>query len=162
MPPRLCCPVGPAQSTHTPAFDFLHVAQHHCLGSMLVFQSFFQEVVTRSRRPSFVLIQEPPLVGQVILLFGVFACFHPPLVLGRPRVATDVNSMVARGLLVFSVPASSPLFMEVTLSSPSNICTVSQKMLRILNVYNPHGPRPPQHCGWHPNTCFPSARLRGW
>ena len=102
-----------------------------------MFQLFFQEVVTRSRRPSFVLIQEPPLVRGVVPSFSGFTSFHPPLSLGRPRVATYVDSTVARGLEVSSAPATSPLLIEVILSSPSGICDPSQKALRIINVYNP-------------------------
>ena len=104
---------------------------------MLVFQLFFQEVVTSMRRPSFVLIQEPPLVCGIVTSFSGFMCFHCPLSLGRLRVATYVDTTVARGLEVSSAPATSPLLMEVVLSSPSGICTPSQKALRIINIYNP-------------------------
>ena len=102
-----------------------------------MFQLFFQEIATSSRRPAFVLIQEPPLVRGTVPSFSGFTCFHPPLPLGRPRVATYVDSSLARGLAVASAPTRSPLVMEVALSSPSGICTPSQKTLRVINVYNP-------------------------
>ena len=137
MPHVLPCPAGPARRAGTHAFDFLYVAQHNCLGSLLVFQLFFQDAGTSSRRPTFVLIQEPPLVRGAIPSFGGYVCFHPPLSLGRPRVATYVDSAVARGLTVASTPSPSPLLMEVTLSSPSGICTSAQTSLRVVNVYNP-------------------------
>ena len=82
------CPVGPAHGADTPIFDYLFVGQHNCLGSLLVFQSFVQEVVTSWHRPTFVLIQEPPLVCGIIPFFGGFTCFYHWLSLGRPRVAT--------------------------------------------------------------------------
>ena len=131
------CPAGPPRSAGSQAFDILHVAQHNCLGSLLVFQLFFQGAVTGPRRPTFVLVQEPPLVRGSIPSFSGYTCFHPPLSLGRPRVATYVVSTVARGLVVASSPALSPLLIEVTLSSPSGICTPSQKAVRVINVYNP-------------------------
>ena len=56
-----------------------------------MFQLFFQDAVTSSRRPTFVLIQEPPLVRGSIPSFGGYVCFHPPLSLGRPHVATYVD-----------------------------------------------------------------------
>ena len=102
-----------------------------------MFQLFFQGLVTGTRRPSFVLIQELPLVRGVIPSFGGFTCFHPPLSLGRPRVATYVDSAVARVLSVSSLPAVSPLLMEVGLAATSGICIPSQKALRVINVYNP-------------------------
>ena len=102
-----------------------------------MFQLFFQDAVTGPRRPTFVLIQEPPLVRGSIPSFSGYVCFHPPLSLGHPRVATYVDSSVARGLTVTSVPTFSPLLIEVLLSSPSGICTASQKTLRIINIYNP-------------------------
>ena len=102
-----------------------------------MFQLFFQEVVTSSRRPAFVLIQEPPLVRGSVPSFSGYTCFHPPLSLGQPRVATYVDTVVARGLAVSSAPATSPLLMEVLLSSPLGICTPSQRALRVINVYNP-------------------------
>ena len=68
--------------------------------------------------------------------FSGFKCFHPPWCLGQPRVATYVDSTVARGLEVSSTTATSSLLMEVVLSSPSGICTPSQKVLRIINIYN--------------------------
>ena len=130
------CLAGPARCAGAHPFDFLHVAQHNCLGSLLVFQLFFQDAVTSSRRPTCVLIQEPPLVRGSVPSFSGYISFHPPLSLGRPRVATYVDSAVARGLTVASRPAPSPLLVEVTLSSPLGICTTSQKALRIINVYN--------------------------
>ena len=133
----LRCPVGPALGASSPACDFLHVSQHNCLGSLLVFQLFFQGAVSGTRRPTFVLVQEPPLVRGSVPSFSGYVCFHPPFSLGRPRVATYVESAVARGLTVAAAPAPSPLLMEVTFSSPSGICTSSQKTLRIINVYNP-------------------------
>ena len=102
-----------------------------------MFQGFFQEVVTSSHRPSFGLIQEPPLVRGVAPSFSGFICFNTPLSLDRPRVATYVDSVVARGLTVSSASATSPLFTEVILASPSGICNPSQRTLRVINIYNP-------------------------
>ena len=155
MPHTLRCPVGLTPSAGSPAFDFLHIAQHNCLGSLLVFQLFFQELVTSSRRPSFVLIKEPPLRRGAVRSFGGFTCFHPPLSLGRPRMATYVDSAVARGLSVSSVPTTSPLVIEVVLSSPSCICTPAQSTLRVINVYNPPRPQPPWPHGSTPPISFP-------
>ena len=66
-----------------------------------------------------------------------------------------VDSTVARGLTVASTPTRSPLLIEVTLSSPSGICTSSQKALRIINIYNP--PRAAASTAPHhtPSDTFP-------
>ena len=120
-----------------------------------MFQSLLQEVVTSSRRLSFVLIQEPPLVRGVVPSFGGFTYFHRPLSLGHARVATYVESSVARGLAVSSAPATSPLMMKVVLSSHSGICVPPQKTLRIINIYNP--PRNAASTAQHftPSDIFP-------
>ena len=136
MPRTLRCPAGPLQSGGNPPFDFLHVAQYNCIGSLIVFQSFFQDMVTKPHRPSFVLIQEPPLVRGTVPSFTGFTCFCPPLPLGNPRVATYIDSTVARGLTVVATPPTSSLIIEVTLSSSLGICMPSQKVLRLINVYN--------------------------
>ena len=124
-----------------------------------MFQLFFQGAVTSSRRPTFVLVQEPPLVRGSIPSFSGYVCFHPPLSLGRPRVASYVDSTVARGLVVASSPSPSPLLVEVTLSSPSGICTPSQKALRVINVYNP--PRAAASTAVHltPPDVFPHGTI---
>ena len=70
-------------------------------------------------------------------------------------MATYVDSAVARGLMVSSVPAPSPLLVEVLLSSPSGICTPSEKNLRVINVYNPPRAAASTAARFTPSDMFP-------
>ena len=69
--------------------------------------------------------------------FSGFTCFHPSFDLGPPRVAIYVDLSAAMGLAVSVPSASSPLLMEVVLSALLGICTLSQKTLKVINLYNP-------------------------
>ena len=94
-------------------------------------------------------------MGGVVVSFGRFTSFHPPAALGRPRIATWVDSGVARGLAVSSVPTSSPLLIEVSLFSPSGICTPTQRTLRVLNVHNPLWALASTALRFNPSDIFP-------
>ena len=120
-----CTPVGRRLIPDAPAFDYLFVARYHCLGSLLVFQSFFQDAVSGSRCPSFVLVQQPALVRRFVTSFGVFTCFHPLFDIGHPRVATYVASSLAGGFSVSSRVSSSPQLIENNLFAPQGICSLA-------------------------------------
>lgn len=85
--------------------------------------------------------------------FGDFMCFHPPVGLCHPRVATYIASSVAREFTVLSPLLNSPHLVEVNLFALPGICSWYQKDLRVLNLYNPLVSSSPPASGF-PLLCF--------
>ena len=115
--------------------NFLSVAQHNSLGSLLVLQLFFQEASSSRRPPSFVLIQDPPLARGLTPLINGYRCFTPSPQTGKPRVATYVLSSVNRFFRVFPVTAARNDTLEVVVVVDNPLFFSAIKSFRLLNTY---------------------------
>ena len=120
--------------------NFLSVAQHNCLGSLVVLQSIFQEATLGRRAPSFVLIQDPPVTRGLTPLINGYRCFTPPPQTGKPRVATYVLSSIDKFFCVFSATMTRSDVLEVMVAADNPLFSTAIRSFRLVNVYrHPRG-----------------------
>ena len=98
-------------------------------------QWFSEEAFARRNPPTFLMIQDPPIITGNIPSVNVYKCLHPRYDLGRTRVATFVLSSFTRSYQVFSLSTTRCDLLEVLAVSEGGLFSPAISQLRLLNIY---------------------------